>query len=181
MVFEKGELVEIRPVESEEETEIEVDAEAETKAEVIKEIMKWEVDVINSTFEVGEALQYDYEDVTYSVGAGEYMIADGRTIVTDADGIIVTVKDGESNSEEVEQEVDEAIDVEALLKDITENVIKEVTASLQNENKELNAEIKALKKLVGSEDISVQPSNQNNNTIAKKNESKAAAILATLK
>ena len=63
----------------------------ETVATQVKQVSKWESNVINTTFEVGEQVQYEpYEEggEPYSVGAGEFELEDGSTVLTDAEGII---------------------------------------------------------------------------------------------
>lgn len=63
----------------------------ETVATQVRQVSKWESNVINATFELGEQVQYEpYEEggEPYSVGAGEFELEDGSTVLTDAEGII---------------------------------------------------------------------------------------------
>lgn len=161
-LFEAGELKEIIPAEPEAEPTVETE-DVEANAEVIKEIMKWDVDVDNTSFEIGEIVKYTYEDVEYSIGAGEFGLADGRKIITNADGEIVKViessEDSEPEVETVEPDAEASgsnVEIEGLVKSLTENFTK------QNDN--LKAEINALKKLVGSEDVVIVAEQKKTNT-----------------
>lgn len=144
IVFEGGVITEIKEVEK----EVTESDETEIKAEMIKEIMKWEIDVVNTSFEVGEILKYTYEDVEYSIGAGEYEIRDGRRIITDADGKIIEVKDAvEAEETPTEPEIEEVtakenFDVEKLV---------EILAMSTQKHNELELKYQELAKQIGSE------------------------------
>ena len=113
-VFEGGTLTEIKPAddgegEGEGESSSEPEANADTdkgketpkpSAEVIKEVLKWEVDVTNTSFEEGVKITREYDGEEFSIGAGEWELEDGRKIITGSDGVIVHVKDAEAGSGE---------------------------------------------------------------------------------
>lgn len=157
--FEKGVLTEIiAPIQedtTQEDTTEQVDAEQindsepETKAEVIKEIMKWEIDVVSTSFEAGETVKYEYEGVEYTVGAGEFEIpSTGKRVITNADGVIVEVKDAPSEAETVTEEP-AAVESEDL-KDMVELI-----EALAKKNAEIEAKYNVLAKQIGS-DFSIQ-------------------------
>lgn len=147
IIASNGAVSEIKTAEEEvpsDETETE---EPLAKAEIIKEVAKWEINVNNSTFEVGEILKYTYEEVEYSVSAGEYELTDGSRVIADADGKIVEIKPAVAEPETDETPADEPIesnneDIEKLLG------IIEVMAQ---KNSELETKFQALAKNVGSE------------------------------
>jgi len=146
MVFETGSLKEIKPVED---APAEESAPTEAKAEIIKELIKFEIDVNNTSFEIGETLKYTYEDVEYSVSAGEYELSDGRKIIADADGKIVEVKDAVAPTTIEEPAPSE--DVNAML-----NIIEEMA----KKTAEIEAKYTALAKQVGS-DFSTENKGEN--------------------
>ncbi len=144
----KGVVTEIKPVE---EVPVEEEVVAEeapvAKAEMIKEIAKWEMNVINTSFELGEVLKYTYEDIDYAVGAGQYELADGKRIVTDADGVIVEVKDASEPVEDVVTE--EILPVENNSEDIEKML--QVIEVMAAKNAELENKFLALAKSIGSD------------------------------
>lgn len=74
----------------------------ETVAAQITQVTKWESEVVQDNFEVGtqvEYVPYNEGDEPYSVGAGEWLLDDGRQAITDAGGVIVHIKDA-PNAEE---------------------------------------------------------------------------------
>lgn len=87
----------------------------ETVAAQITRVSKWESEVVQDTFELGTKVEYaptEFEPEPYSVGAGEWMLEDGRQVLTDSDGIIRFIKPaaGDAPAEEakVEAKVEEA-------------------------------------------------------------------------
>lgn len=140
IIIEKGIVTEIKTVDTTEETPIEQTEEPQAKNEIVKQISKWEMDLINSSFEVGEALKYTYEDVEYSVGAGEYELTDGSTIVTDADGIVIEKKSKEPaespQAKAVEGDDASDEDKDAIIADLQEQVkdLKEKLADYEVED-----------------------------------------------
>lgn len=92
---------------------------------------------------------------------GDVVMPDGSTFKFEA-GELIEIIPAEVEEEETEEEVEteeemvaEEFDFEAILKSITESV----TAELKAENDELKAEIKAIKKLITTEDVTVQARN----------------------
>lgn len=73
----------------------------------ITEITKWESEVINDSFEIGEKVEYkpygDSDEPT-AVGAGEFELADGTKILTDSNGIIRWKSNMEEPMETPEEE-----------------------------------------------------------------------------
>lgn len=154
-VFESGELKTIEPAE-EEESETETETETEAVAEVIKEVLKWEVDVDQNSFDVGTQITRTYEDETYNIGAGEWELSDGRRVVTDSSGIVVTVKKADEVEGPAETETDPApVETEANAETETEdeNLSEKVIAKLFEKNEALEAELESIKKAIGSADI----------------------------
>ncbi len=130
-VFGGGVVTEVNEEEAEEE-------EAEVVAEEIQEVMTWSVNVTNTSFAVGDVLMYDYDGESYAVGANEYRLKDGRSVVTDASGKIVVIKEAVEEAEIVETISDEEVSAElvetlaqfkkGLQKDFDEKLAKEVSA-----------------------------------------------------
>jgi ATP-dependent protease ClpP protease subunit len=159
----KGVITEIAQaeVETPAEEQTDVTAEPNAKAEIVKQIGKYEMEVINTTFELGEVMKYTYDSVDYAVSANEYELADGRSVVTDADGVIVEVKEASTPAEQAPVEdvpVENNSEVEKMLA-----VIEAMAA------KQLEIEIKymALAKSVGSDFKSEQKENKTSINVAK--------------
>lgn len=195
--FEGGAVSEIVEEETEEEAEpteeakakakAKVKAEAkedpEVKAEEIKQIMLWEMEVINTSFVVGDVVEYDYDGNTYSVSAGEYQLNDGRRIVTDAGGVIVTIKEAISD-EEVEvpteteaREVEDTEEVETGESEVLAQ-LKAMRSDFKKENDALRAELKNVKKSLGSKEIEVQGKEPSTKTVAPQKKKPLGAILS---
>jgi len=91
-------------------TEIEMKKKIFSKIErknftIISEISKWQNDVDNTSFAVGDKVTYTYEGVQYTINDGEYELEDGSKIFVDSDGIIVLVKEaGEKAPESTDTE-----------------------------------------------------------------------------
>lgn len=71
--------------------------------EEIKEVSVWSVEVVNTSFEIGDTVMYDYDGEQYPVSAGEFRLKDGTKIVTDASGVIVSKEDAPKDADPVEE------------------------------------------------------------------------------
>lgn len=147
IIASNGIVTEIKTAEEEIPAEEPETEEPLAKAEIIKEVAKWEMDVTNTSFEIGEVLKYTYQEVEYSCGAGEYELADGSRVIADADGKIVEVKPAVSepavdDAESEEPEASNSEDIEKLL---------EVIEAMAKKNSELETKFQALAKNVGSD------------------------------
>lgn len=104
----------------------------------ITEVTKWEVSVVQDTFEVGTKVEYKpYEDGDDPAGvmAGEYELEDGRKILVDSDSVIQFIKP--APTAKVEENDTEA-------KEVEETVNKDLEAKLEAleiKNKELEAKL----------------------------------------
>lgn len=150
-VFSAGEVTEIKEAEIEEEAP----AEEEVTAEVIEEISKWEIEVNETSFEVGTQLTYSFGDDTYNMGAGEFQTKTGERVVTDASGIVVTIKPAEGGeAEEAPAEEEAAEEVEAVGSEELTDKQLQVVAALNAKNEELEAKVLALQSSMVSPDFS---------------------------
>lgn len=148
LVFEGGAVKEIIPAED----KTEVMAEAQ-----ITEVHKWELSVVEETFEIGTQLHYkptEEGEEPKAVSAGEYELEDGRKVLTDSDGIIRYVKEKEGEAAPQESQIEALLD--------------KVEALYGKKLKDAEAEILALKKLIGTSDIEIsaqeqQPKKRTNN------------------
>ena len=169
VTFEGGSITAIAP--KEDDTD-DAQANKEPKAEEIKQVSVWEMEVTNTSFEVGDTVQYEYDGNEYNVGAGEFVIPDGRKIITDASGVIVAVKE---KSEEVVDTGDTMSDEDA--QDFVEKTIGKVVGDLQKKHKaeidNLKNEINTLKNAKGSKEIDIDPTENS----GKSKQSGLAAIL----
>lgn len=184
VIFSGGAIESITPKETEE-----PEAEAgknpkiekpEVKAEEINEISVWAVNVINTTFAEGDVVQYQYDDETYPVSAGEFQLSDGRRIITDASGVIVKIKESEAGSQPVVEET--AVEAEAsfedLLDKVTKKVKEEVTAELkisieeplQKKLDEKEAELKKLKAQFKSKEFKAEEHEEEIPAVVDQNE-----------
>lgn len=154
--FTAGVLTEIVPAAAdpvEEPTEEEAAAaaaaaEEAAKAETVKEVLKWEIEVNETAIEEGSQLTYSYDENTFNLGAGEFELEDGRRAVTDSSGIVVKIKPAEgAGTDPVEEPTEEAIHEERLAA---------VLEKLTEKNTALEAQIVALKKAVGSAEIDTE-------------------------
>jgi ATP-dependent protease ClpP protease subunit len=174
IVAANGIVTEIKTVEADEPVEETETEESLAKAEVIKQIGKWEMDVTNTSFEIGETLKYTYEDVEYSVGAGEYELQDGSRVITDADGKIVEVKPAvaEPVVEEIQEpEASNNEDVEKLL---------QVIETMAEKQAEIENKYVALAKSIGS-DFNTKNTKENKTNVkaSADNTSRAFQILTS--
>lgn len=177
VVFEDGEITEIIPKETEEEeTEEEVEAsETEINAEEIKEVFTYSVESTNTSFEVGEVLMFkawseDGDD--FAASAGEFKLKDGRSIVTDAAGVIVKIKEASSEEQIIDEE-----NVEAQVEAMFEKATAKAEEKFQAKFDEQEAEIKSLKKLVGSKEFKAEGREVPTLGKKEKKENRAAEIL----
>lgn len=136
----------------------------ETVNAQITHVSKWESEVVQDTFELGTKVEYvPFEEggEPFSVGAGEWELEDGRTVLTDSEGIIRYIKDApaetpspeakveetEVEAKEAEKEV-EAKETEVEAKDLDEKM-KEMEAKLEAKlEAKYEAKIKALEEEV---------------------------------
>lgn len=167
-VFSEGKLAEIKKEEEEEEEA------PEAVAEEITEVSKWEISVVQevSEIELGTKIEYkpaDEEGEPTSVGAGEYQLSDGRTILTDSEGIVRYIKEAPAQ-EEPEQEVEANAeeDVDELIDKIVEGLSAKFESKLGEIQEKHENEIKELKKLMGSKDLKVEAQYQPPKTKDKK-------------
>jgi len=60
----------------------------------VEQVSKWEIDVDNVEFNEGDVVTSTNEEgKTRQIGSGEYILPDGRSVVTDSDGIIQKIKE----------------------------------------------------------------------------------------
>ena len=125
----------------------------EVQNTTVKQVSKWESEVVNDTFEVGAKIEYSpYEEggEPYSVGVGQWELEDGSSVLTDAEGIVrlVIPANGEvmpeAKAEEEEMKAKE--DAEMKTKEdaeakVGEDEIKAKLDKLENKNKELEAKV----------------------------------------
>lgn len=159
VVFVDGKVSEIIPEETEEEVEASSGGDDPTKpktevnAEEIKEVVTWSVQTSNTSFEEGETLMlepWDSEMEDYAASAGEWKLSDGRSIVTDASGVIVKVNPAPSTGG---AEASFEGSFEELLEKVTSKVTTEVSSEYQVKIDELEAKITALNKQIKSPEI----------------------------
>lgn len=170
IVIAKGVVTEIKPKEVVEEdapSDEQAPAEPAAKAEMIKSIAKYEMEVINTSFELGEILKYVYEEVEYNTGAGEYELPDGRRVVTDADGVIVEVKEASAPAEE--QAPVEELPVENNSEELDKMI--QVIEMMSVKNSELETKFQALAKSIGS-DFTTTTVEKTSSTIKSKEDQK---------
>lgn len=80
------------------------------KLSKVESVYKWEQEVENETFNVGDKITYKNDaGQSLSVGAGEYELEDGRSAVTDADGVIQVIKEVKMADEKNEEAVKVAL------------------------------------------------------------------------
>lgn len=105
----------------------------------IKEVITWELSVVNETFDIGDKVEYkptdDFPEAN-GVGVGEFALEDGRKILTDSESIIQFIKPAPTV---------EALEEEPVAKDKEEEIMsKELEAkieALEIKNKELEAKL----------------------------------------
>jgi ATP-dependent protease ClpP protease subunit len=197
VVFEGGKITEIKPEETEKEettAQKKKKAKTEVKAEEIKEVVTWSVQAASTSFEEGEVLMLEHWDPDgepYTAGPGEWKLQNGNSIVTDATGVIVAVKEAGSSEQVVEKESEaeaekekekEAAEVEAAFNDtiekLTKKVVEEVTAEFKTKLDKKDEEITSLKSKIGSKEFKAEERPFEDKRKVAKGESKAAAIIA---
>lgn len=105
---------------------------------------------------------------------GERVLPTGETYIFE-NGVLTEIKPAEEVEEEEEAPVEEVaeavaeeeIDLTAILEKLTASISEKITAKFDAENKELKAEITALKKLIGSDDAAIVAQNIKTNTNTK--------------
>lgn len=67
---------------------------------MVEQLNKWEMEVDNSEFNEGDTITTtNDEGVKRSVGSGEFILPDGRSAVTDSEGVIQKIKDANMAAE----------------------------------------------------------------------------------
>jgi len=106
-----------------------------TKTEVqnlakVLAINKWEVNVENETFAIGDKITVKYEDgESYALQDGEYELEDGKVIQIDSDGIIVMIDGKTETTTETETKTEATEEVKA-----SEETKTEETKTTEEEN-----------------------------------------------
>lgn len=123
------------------------------KAEEIQQISTWTMNVENSSFSEGDKITYmdEWDDTSRSVGAGEFQLQDGRRVVTDASGVIVSIKEASGANEPT-------VDMEAMEQiKVMREEIKAMKLSQAKELEKRDNEISTLKAQLGSPAIGSEP------------------------
>jgi len=181
LVFVDGAITEVieKVVESAEEIEARLKADkikADIKAEEVQQINVWTMEVINTTFAEGDTVKYvDYDGNEVTIGSGEFQLNDGRRIITDATGVIVSIKEADAKKViEVDAETDPKPEasfdklLEKVTVKVTESVKAELEASFKSELSEKDNEILKLKKQIGSKEINAQKKELEDNATPRK-------------
>ena len=163
VVFVDGAITEIIPKEEEEETEVEArfDNWKKKQTELVAEtegleISTWSMRLVNDSFAVGDILKYySWEDEEAIVATAEVKIPDGRTVVTDASGAIVVIKEADSEEQVLDTETEASF--EELKEKMSTKLKTEIEAELKETHKAeivaKNEEIKSLKAKLGSKEF----------------------------
>lgn len=125
----------------------------------------------------------DKAEVDGKSAEGEYIAVNGDTWVFEG-GELKEIKPSEESEEEAPEEAEEVeaeMDIESIIKLIEESLSAQLEEKIKAENEDLKSEIKALKKLVGSEDVEIEASVPKPNTNNNNGLPKSAQILSTLK
>lgn len=167
VVFVDGAVSEIIPKEEEPETDAEVEARFEDGKKKVEiraeteglEISTWSMRLVNDEFAVGDVVKYyDWEDNESLVSASEIKIPDGRTIVTDATGTIVLIKEADAPTQVIDEDPEANFD--ELKQKMSDKLKAEIEAELKADHEaeiELkDKEIKALKKKTGSKEFKAE-------------------------
>lgn len=160
VVFVDGKISEVKPAEEEtEEEDVDANAQAEegteANAEVIKEVVNWEIETSSTSFNEGDVLEYEYEGETFAFGVGEYFIPSiGKSVVTDATGTIVKVKEVASPESDEADDVD--ANAEAELEAVIGKIQEKISAKFEAKFKAQESKIKSLNKLVGSKEFKAE-------------------------
>lgn len=141
VVFVDGAVSEIIPKDEEEDVNSEIEArydqakkDFEIKAETEGlEISTWSMRLVNDSFAVGDVVKYyDWENNESLVSASEIKIADGRTIVTDATGTIVLIKEADAPTQVIDDEPE--ANFEDLKEKMSEKLKTEIEAEMKAEH-----------------------------------------------
>jgi len=156
--------------------------EVEVKALVIQDANANEINFKDLAEDAEPQVGDKAEDGEGKPVEGEVVLTDGSTWIFEGGELkeIVPAEEVEEEEvpvEETEEEVvaeetveavaevvEEEFDVEALVATLTETISAKITAELKEENDGLKTEIKALKKLVGSEETILNAKNETTNT-----------------
>jgi len=101
--------------------------EVKVEATEVKEISKWETEVVNESFELGDKVEYKPHEEggePQAVSAGEFELEDGRKILTDSDGVIRFIKEAEVKQEEEKEEEKEEEAEEPVVEDAKEEEVE---------------------------------------------------------
>lgn len=181
VVFVDGKISEIKPADDGSSTEDTTDT-TDVNAEIIKEVMNWEVETISTSFNEGDTLEYEYDGETYSFGVGEYFIPSiGKSVVTDANGVIVKVKEVSAPAETTDANAQEDTEVEAELEKVIGNIEAKVSAKFEKKFKAQEEKIKALNKLVGSKEFKAENTDTEGNQSEKKSGNYLTGVLRNVK
>jgi len=154
LVFVSGKVSEVLP----KETEVEVPAEV--IAEEVQQISVWTMEVVNTTFAVGDVVKYkDWDGNEVTIGSGEFQLSDGRRVVTDATGVIVLIKEAAAAKEE-EVQISAELTFDKLLEKVTKKAKEELKAEFEASLVLKDNEIKALKKKFGSKEFNAEEREQ---------------------
>lgn len=120
--------------------------EDDAKNVVVSEVSRWETEVINTDFSLGQEIKYKADEgkEPKAVGAGEYQLEDDTIILTDSKGIVRWSSKGDVDVDEVEvEETKEDIKEDSVHKDevkedlfIGEEPVDAIEAEITEETKE---------------------------------------------
>lgn len=172
VIFVDGKITEIKPKEEEAETDAEVEArftEGKAKVELRAEtegleISTWSMRLVNDSFAVGDVVKYyDWEDNECVVSASEIKVPNIGTIVTDATGTIVMIKEADAPEQVLDNTETEASFEDVLekmtgkvTKKVKEEVTAEMTADFEAKIADKDKEIKALKAKIGGKEFEAE-------------------------
>lgn len=121
---------------------------------VITTVLKFENDVVNTEFSVGDKVEYtsdDWHKEPYSVGAGEWELEDKSRIVTDAEGVIVHMKVAPAPTAKEEFKIDakyeesiKAVQASVVAMETQLNEMQTEVANLRTENQTLKEGLSGL-------------------------------------
>lgn len=134
--------------ESSEEEAVEMSEPVEMNSEV-KQVTAWSMMVKNNMFVVGDVVERVWMDGQLErsepVGAGEFMLEDGRFVVTDAEGKIVVIKPAaeEPAEEPAQEEAPAEEEVEAAVEMSADEKLAQFEAQLSERFNSMKAEFSA--------------------------------------
>lgn len=190
VTFVDGAITEIKPKEDDEEggeeTEEEIQArlaaeaandKPDINAEEIKEVFTYSVTATNTSFEVGDVIMFEGWDggEDYAASSGEFKLKDGRSVVTDAAGVIVKIKAADSEEQIIDTEAKEA---EAKVEAMFEKAEAKIEEKFQAKFDKQESEIKAMGKLIGSKEFKAEEIIDENTRTKTGSRNKLAEILS---